>query len=193
MQKITEIRETYTAIRKSRVDGIVTENQQTLTRYREVNYVTGWARLGHYLLDFLFMLVLQVMVGAILGVILALTGNIDFIQDPNFSIYERLFNWLILQPAFYFLFEFSMQASPGKAILKRVVVDEYGNKPSNKAIFIRSISRSIPFDALSCLATLGWHDTISKTFVIRKKDLEDLKLFQKIDTFDTAAPAATTA
>lgn len=191
MQKITEIRESYTATRKSRVNGVVTENQQTLTRYRTVYYVEGGARFGHFMLDRICIFVMQLMLGAMLGVVLGLTGTTSILENSSFGIYETLFNWFILQPAFYFLFEYGMQATPGKAILKRVVVDEYGNKPGAKAIFIRSISRAIPFEAFSCLATLGWHDTLSKTFVIRKKDLEDLKLFQKIDTFDTA-PAATT-
>ncbi len=184
------MRETYSATRKSRVNGVVTERQETLARYRDVKYVDGGARFVHFVLDRLFMLLLQLMVGVVLGIILGLTGTVYFLQDPYFKVYEGIFNWFILQPAFYFLFEYAMQATPGKAILKRVVVDEYGNKPSTKAIFIRSMARVIPFEGFSCLATLGWHDTMSNTFVIRKKDLEDLKLFQKIDTFDTATPAA---
>jgi hypothetical protein len=53
-----------------------------------------------------------------------------------------------------------------------------------KQFFIRSISRASPFEPLSCFGTLGWHDTASDTFVIRKKDLEELKLSLQIAQFD---------
>lgn len=80
-----------------------------------------------------------------------------------------------------------MQATPAKAILKRVVVDEYGNKPSFRHIFIRSVSRIFPLDSITCLAKLGCHDEWSKTFIIRKKDLAKLKLLQKINNIDTTS------
>ena len=46
------------------------------------------------------------------------------------DIFSRLFNWLILTPGYYFSFEFGMGTSPAKAIMGRIVVDEYGNKPA---------------------------------------------------------------
>lgn len=181
LQKITEIRETYTVKARSGTATRPPQPEKTLTRYRKVNYVDGWPRFGHYLLDYLFILIFQVMVGAFLGLILGLTDNADIIDDSGFDIGLRLFNWLILNPFYYFIFEYAMQASPAKAILKRVVVDEYGNKPTAKQILQRSFARIVPFEALSCLSEQGWHDTWSKTIVLRKKDLEELKLLQKVN------------
>jgi uncharacterized RDD family membrane protein YckC len=100
-----------------------------------------------------------------------------------YNILDRLISWLILYPGYYILFESTMQSTPGKIILGRVVVDEYGEKPSFSTIVKRSYSRVVPFEAFSCLSNLGWHDTWSDTFVIRKKDLEELKLAIKAQEF----------
>ncbi|MBA2610397.1 MAG: RDD family protein [Bacteroidetes bacterium] len=187
MQKITEIKEFYTEKRKQRVNGEAVFIEKKLYRFRDVNYVDGWARFGHWLLDYVFRVIFEAGIGIVLGVILALTQNLGILNDPNINIYNRLVSWLIFQPLYYFIFELAMQASPAKAILGRIVVDEYGNKPSPKQIFLRSISRVVPFEAFSCLSTLGWHDTWSNTFVIRKKDLKELKLLQKINNIEATS------
>ncbi|MDP1799773.1 MAG: RDD family protein [Bacteroidota bacterium] len=187
MQKITEIKEFYTVKRKERVNGeeILVDKKQY--RYRDVPYVDGWARFGHWLLDYLFRLIFELAIGVVLGVILALTGTLGLLSDPSIDTYNKIFSWLIFQPLYYFLFEYAMQASPAKALLGRIVVDEYGNKPTARQFFIRSISRVVPFEAFSCLSPLGWHDNWSNTFVLRKKDLKELKLLQKINNIDTTS------
>lgn len=178
MQKITEIRETVVVKSRDRVTGETVE--KPLTRFRQVPYVDGWPRFGHYLLDTVFILVLNLILGATLGVLFVVFDTaIDF-DDRRVDLFSRLFNWLILTPGYYFLFEYSMGTSPAKAILGRVVVDEYGNKPTARQLLGRSFARAVPFEGLSCLSTTGWHDRWSNTFVIRKKDLEELKLLQKV-------------
>ncbi len=184
MQKITEIKEFHTIKKKKLVDGETVFVEEKVARYREIPYVEGWARFGHWLLDYVFRLIFELAIGVVLGIILALTNNIEFLEDPSIDTYNKLLSWLVFQPLYYFIFEFAMQASPAKAILGRIVVDEYGNKPTTKQIFLRSISRVVPFEAFSCLSTLGWHDTWSNTFVLRKKDLAELKLLQKINDID---------
>jgi uncharacterized RDD family membrane protein YckC len=184
MQKITEIKEFHTIKKKKLVNGETVFVEEKVSRYREIPYVEGWARFGHWLLDYVFRLIFELAIGVVLGIILALTDNIELLEDPSIDTYNKLLSWLIFQPLYYFIFEFAMQASPAKAILGRIVVDEYGNKPTTKQIFLRSISRVVPFEAFSCLSTLGWHDTWSNTFVLRKKDLAELKLLQKINDID---------
>lgn len=181
MQKITEIRENYTVKRRERIDGEDVLVDQVLTRYHNVNYVTGWARFGHFLLDRVFLQIFVLLVGVVLGVILVMTNNMQLLDEPWFNVVDTLLSWLVIQPLYYFIFESSMQSSPAKLILGRVVVDEYGNKPTKKQILIRSFSRCVPFEAFSCFGNTGWHDDWSNTLVIRKKDLEALKLLQKID------------
>ncbi|MFN7910881.1 MAG: RDD family protein [Bacteroidota bacterium] len=185
MQKITEIKEQYTTQRYEKVNGERVKIDKVLTRYKEVKYVTGWPRLGHFLLDRLFFTAFAFLFYVFVGLIFGFLGQNSLKAAIQFvDSYELYINYFLLQPIFYFVFEFALQASPAKLILKRIVVDEYGNKPTMKQFFIRSISRAIPFEPLSCFGTLGWHDTASDTFVIRKKDLEELKLSLQIAQFD---------
>lgn len=184
MQKITEISETYTVKRKEKVSGVDTYVEKTFTKYREVPVVDGIARFGHFLLDRVFLYIFGTLIGMGLGLLIIVFGISFNYESQEAKIYDTLFSWLILQPLFYFIFEAGMQSSPAKAIFGRIVVDEYGNKPTVKQIFIRSISRAVPFEAFSCLSPRGWHDTWSKTFVIRKKDLKELRLLQKINNIE---------
>jgi uncharacterized RDD family membrane protein YckC len=185
MQKITEIKEQYTTQRYEKVNGERVKIDKVLTRYKEVKYVTGWPRLGHFLLDRLFFTAFAFLFYVFVGLIFGFLGQNSLQAAIQFvDSYELYINYFLLQPIFYFVFEFALQTSPAKLILKRIVVDEYGNKPTMKQFFIRSISRAIPFEPLSCFGNLGWHDTASDTFVIRKKDLEELKLSLQIAQFD---------
>ena len=181
MQKITEIKEQHIIKRREKVNGLETFVEQKFIGYRPVKYVDGMPRFGHFLLDRIFFYIFAMVVGIPLGIILVMMGFSIDTNDSSFISFDTIFSWLILQPLYYFIFEASIQSSPGKIIMGRIVVDEYGNKPSLKQILIRSFSRAVPFEALSCLGTTGWHDSWSKTFVIRKKDLKELNMLQKIN------------
>jgi uncharacterized RDD family membrane protein YckC len=65
----------------------------------------------------------------------------------------------------------------GKWITQTIVVDENGEKPNSETILVRSLCRLIPFNAISFLGISGrgWHDTISKTYVVNKKLLDEKK------------------
>lgn len=189
-QKITEIKETYTV--KSRIRGSHATaggsqfEEKTLTRYKEVVTVEGWARFGHYLLDVLVYYACTFIIGIFLAIILILFRvDMSFLGGGHAAAgaIDRLVSLLILYPGYYILFESTMQSSPGKLILGRVVVNEYGEKPSFKQILGRSYSRLVPFESFSCFEGLGWHDSWSGTMVIRKKDLEELKLAIKVQAF----------
>ena len=189
--KITEIRETYTV--KSRIkgeglaiDGTKFENR-TSVRFKPVNTVEGSARFWHYILDTIIYYAFAMIVGVPLVLILVFLGvDISVLADESAlgKIIDRLISLLILYPGYYILFESTLQSTPGKLILGRIVVDEYGEKPSFKAIVKRSYIRIIPFETFSCFSGLGWHDSWTETMVIRKKDLEELKLALKVQEFD---------
>lgn len=190
--KITEIKETYSI--KSRIkgdgfadDGTKFENK-TLVRFKEVPPVEGWARFAHYIIDIGFYYLLSFILGIALALGLVLMGfSLEEITNGAGinDLADRLISWLILYPGYYILFESIVQSTPGKLILGRVVVNEYGEKPSFLVILKRSYSRIVPFETFSCLSTLGWHDTWSDTFVIRKNDLAELKLALKVQHFNT--------
>lgn len=88
----------------------------------------------------------------------------------------------IISLLYYNFFEIVTARTIGKYVTQTIVVDENGEKPNHETILIRSLCRLIPFNALSFLGISGrgWHDTISKTFVVNKNQLEEKKrLFYK--------------
>jgi len=178
--KITEIKEYYTVKRKEKNSaGEFVEVEKTFFKYKEVRVVTGWARFGHFLLDRLFYMLFEVAFGVSLGIILALLGWADWLTSTNETLLNIMF-YIFLYPSYYILFESTAQSSLGKLILGRVVVNEYGEKPTFQQIVSRSFSRIVPFEPFSCFSDRGWHDLWTDTYVIRKKDLEELKVLARL-------------
>ncbi|MFY0673283.1 MAG: RDD family protein [Bacteroidia bacterium] len=74
----------------------------------------------------------------------------------------------------YFIYYIALEAATGqtlgKMITGTIVVDEHGQKIDGGKAAIRTICRIIPFEPLSFFGSKrrGWHDTISKTYVIKK-------------------------
>lgn len=76
---------------------------------------------------------------------------------------------LFVSIMFYGLFESLLSRTPAKYITGTKVVMRDGTKPDSTAIFIRTLCRQIPLEALSFLFgqfAIGWHDSISKTLVV---------------------------
>lgn len=78
---------------------------------------------------------------------------------------------------YYNIFEIFSARTVGKLITQTIVVDDNGEKPNHETIMVRSISRLIPFNALSIIGfpARTWHDRISKTYVVDKNLLEEKK------------------
>jgi len=91
----------------------------------------------------------------------------------------------VLLAIYYIVLEGKYQMSLGKLVTQTIVVDQYGEKPEMSSIVKRSFCRMIPFDHLSFLgsAARGWHDSISETYVVDKKILNEKKLlFHELNT-----------
>jgi uncharacterized RDD family membrane protein YckC len=125
-------------------------------------------RLVNYFIDILFFYLLCLILGGILGIIgtMGSPSAISLLNDDK--------DWrlsliaIILLFIYYVLMEGSTGRTIGKYITKTKVVNEKGEIPGFKTIFLRSLCRFIPFEAFSFLGqnSLGWHDTISKTKVV---------------------------
>lgn len=92
--------------------------------------------------------------------------------------------YLSFATIYYLFLESLFGRTIGKIVTGSVVVDENGQKPSFNIIFIRTLCRLIPFEALSFLSKSArfWHDSFSKTYVVEKKDLEqDMENFYSLD------------
>lgn len=172
--KITEIPETRYAL-----------GGQPYTAYREVRLITGWARFAHYIIDYLILQGLAFVAGFFIGL-----SNPQFAStDPD----QQLRNQLILTGIgilvnllFFSLFEGFFGSTPGKMMLGRVVIDEYGLRPEPQKIILRSLARLVPFEAFSCLADRGWHDRWTGTYVVDKDEANHLwELLTQVDR-DTA-------
>lgn len=186
--KITEIKETYTVKSRIRGDGVAADGSKfeykTLTRYKEVVTVDGWARFGHFMLDRVFFYILDAIVEIAIGIIVVFIGFEHSFGSQWLQPLLSLFTYFVIYPGYYLFFEYFMQGTPGKLILGRVVINEYGEKPTFGQILGRSYARIVPFEAFSCFSGLGWHDSWTETMVIRKKDLKELNLALKVQQFD---------
>jgi len=150
-------------------------------------------RFLNYLLDafmqFIFMVVLAI-VSFIIGDLLGTKKPVEFVAklDQNrIALYTVTYAMTLI---YYNVFEILFARTIGKFITGTVVVNEFGEKPSHENILIRSLCRLIPFNPLSVLmfGGRGWHDSISKTYVVDKKALEEEKrTFYKSTPINTEA------
>ncbi len=187
-QKITEIKITQKAKRKERdQSGKLVEVEKSYVKFKEVPLVDGWPRFGHYLIDTLIYYAFTIIAAIPLVFILMTLGvKVSEISEDGSSLnlIMRLINYVIIYPGYYLLFESTMQSTPGKLIMGRIVVNEYGEKPTFNQILKRAYIRVIPFEAFSCLSDRGWHDSWTDTYVIRTKDLKELQLSMQIGQID---------
>lgn len=172
--KITEIPEIRFRQRRY-VDaaGQVQYVPEQYTVYREVRVINGWARFGHYIIDAIIIWLLQSLVGFVIGFGMGIQGMGPGDIDLGLRLALALVNMAVLF-IYYAVFEIMYSSTPAKMMLGRLVIDEYALKPEAKTIFLRTVSRLVPFEALSCLGTRGWHDMWSKTYVVDKQEAETL-------------------
>lgn len=146
--------------------------QKRVVKVQVKSISAGW-RFMHYLIDLAVLYGIQYGIGWVIGL---------WLVDQNIYLEEIEITFLgygigVLSYSYYFVMETVFQQSIGKMVSQSVVVDEYGNKPTAWQVFLRSISRAVPFEQFSCLGTpsRGWHDKWASTYVIRKEDLAMMK------------------
>jgi uncharacterized RDD family membrane protein YckC len=131
-------------------------------------------RFANVVIDYIARLVLTFLLGIIAGIIGVITGHEEIVTFfQKITPIQELTIGLVILLVYYNIFEIFFGATIGKFITKTVVVDVYGEKPSANAILIRSLCRLIPFEVFSFFGTpcIGWHDSLSKTYVVNKEDL----------------------
>lgn len=131
-------------------------------------------RFVNVVIDYIARIAITFLIGIVAGTIGVLTGNEEiliFFQNIT-QLQEITFGLLVLL-IYYNVFEIFFGTTIGKLFTKTVVVDIYGEKPNANAILIRSLCRLIPFEVFSFFGTpcIGWHDSLSKTYVVSKEDL----------------------
>jgi len=142
-------------------------------------------RLGNYLIDMVIHNIINVIPIGIGWILYEFFGNYElslWLESIN-PIVDFLISYLIIV-IYYMIFESLTGKSIGKYVTNTKVMMADGSKPEPYSIFIRSLSRLIPFDQLSFLGTIprGWHDTLSKTVVVDlKKYNQELEMQDSIN------------
>lgn len=148
-------------------------------------YASQGTRLANYVIDYVCQLVLLFGLVIVLTIIALITGNDGILaRIESMNMIEEYALGAVTALIYYNIFEIFFSRTIGKFITKTVVVDIYGEKPDSQEILVRSLCRLIPFDAFSFLGApnKGWHDSISKTYVVNKGLLEKKKeLFYSLD------------
>lgn len=78
--------------------------------------------------------------------------------------------WLLpVAFAYYFLFEYFLQRTPGKFLVKSHVEGAQQSRPTAADVALRTLIRFVPFEPFSGFQSSGhcWHDSWSKTRVVR--------------------------
>ena len=143
------------------------------------------SRILNYILDIIFIMILIfffAFVLAILANLLQWNGILLWLSDMSDLSGQVVFIGVTI--FYYTVTEGFLGRSLGKLITGTMVVDESGEKPDFGTILKRSLCRLIPFEVFSFLGSSGrgWHDTISDTYVVNKKDLvENIKTFHEFN------------
>ncbi|MCX6822834.1 MAG: RDD family protein [candidate division SR1 bacterium] len=120
-------------------------------------------RFLNHILDTIFVYIFAFVCGIFIG----LVGLLDIIENTNEAVLG-----LIILLVYFVLSEYIWGKTPAKFITRTKVINTYGEKPDFWNVCGRTLCRCIPFEAFSFLGNAhprGWHDSISKTYVVEDK------------------------
>jgi uncharacterized RDD family membrane protein YckC len=146
---------------------------KTKPELRSVKEAEWWRRLFGFLIDTMLIMLIASIVSDI--------NNESELKQRYFAI---------IYVSYCFFFELLISQTIGKLIFGTIVISQDTlSKPTIAQIFIRSICRIIPFEAFSYINSrpCGWHDSISNTIVVTKKEL-DSSINEETDKKDAEVP-----
>jgi uncharacterized RDD family membrane protein YckC len=103
----------------------------------------------------------------------------------SFDRAQNFLLWSVLMFVYYTVFEIVNARTLSKYFTKTIVVKIDGSKPKPIDIIGRTLIRIVPFEYFSFLRgrKLGWHDELSKTYVVKKDKLkQSLSDFKHMNT-----------
>lgn len=142
-------------------------------------------RLLNFLLDLIFLYIIILSAGTTI-LLIAEVANIFSVSEwvKSMSRNEIIVYVLLIVFLYYSLTEIYFSRTLAKLVTRTIVVNKEGVKPKNRIIVIRTLCRFIPFEVFTFFGKVprGWHDTVSGTYVVKKKKLaKKMKLFNAID------------
>jgi uncharacterized RDD family membrane protein YckC len=147
-------------------------------------------RFLNVIIDLVFIYILVLSTGTTIVLIAEATNNFavsSWVENMNFV--EIIAYGLLILFFYYFLTEVYFSRTLAKLLTRTLVVKRDGSKPTVKMIFIRTLSRFIVFEGLSYLGSVsrGWHDSLSGTYVVKKKRLAtSIRFFNNPEEFGKA-------
>ncbi|MFB0909401.1 MAG: RDD family protein [Flavobacterium sp.] len=147
-------------------------------------------RFLNLIIDLVFIYILVLSAGTTIVLIAEATNNFAVSSwVENMNIVEIIAYGLLILFFYYFLTEVYFSRTLAKLITRTLVVKRDGSKPTVKMVFIRTLSRFIVFEGLSYLGSVsrGWHDSLSGTYVVKKKRLAtSIRFFNNPEEFGKA-------
>jgi len=148
----------------------------------EVTYemlALGNKRFANFVIDTILVTICQFGAAALGNWLYDTYGNEGFlVGPPDMGNIKYTLLALGITIVYYGFFESVFMRTPAKFITNTVVINRDGTTPDNNRIFLRTICRQIPFEALSFFGRpgTGWHDSLSKTLVV---DINKFKIAQR--------------
>ena len=143
---------------------------QEFENVADLTPVSPGLRFVNYLIDVIAFYALSFVFATLFFVGAAGAGAYDsaYDREPDGQLVFT-FLYLLIVLAYYTLFEyFAKGRTLGKMATGTVAVREDGSNLTLKDAFLRSLCRLIPFEPFSAFGSRPWHDSITKTLVIKK-------------------------
>lgn len=125
-------------------------------------------RFAHLIIDYLASMAFVFVLLFILVFIATIFGDTSLLAWTSSESISVNIVCILLVLLYYFGFEAITSRTLGKFITGCIVVTEDGEKPTTSDILSRTFCRIIPFEIFSFLGEVGWHDSISRTRVVKK-------------------------
>lgn len=137
------------------------ESYDDLTKNEQTN-VELINRFWNYIIDKFFIFLISFIIIFIVN-----KGNLND-QSNELNDWAHTFILIAVSIIYYISLEYYFNKSIGKYFSNTIVVNLDGTKPNFETIIFRTLSRFIPFDALSFLfGDTGFHDRFSDTKLIK--------------------------
>ncbi|MFL9833865.1 RDD family protein [Chryseobacterium terrae] len=148
------------------IDIVQTENKITVTD------TPKWQRFFHWMIDLTVMgliftpLVISLGYSLMKSDFLMRHESLAMFLESRWALYFLVLFFIFI---YYPLSEILFGSTPAKFLTESRVVNSKGESPDSSTVFLRTLCRNIPFDALSFLGKRGWHDSLSETYVVKEK------------------------
>jgi uncharacterized RDD family membrane protein YckC len=152
----------------------------TIKKNVELSKASQGTRFLNLIIDRIIVYALFMIVGLFIGVFAELFDS-DVLRDFIFDLSNiNKYADILLTTCVYCIYLFCMEyfangRTIGKFITGTQVINVNGMKPNASEVFLRTVSRLVPFDAFSFLGENGWHDTWSDTRVVNVSKYKDLE------------------